>query len=186
MKILIISILFFSLCAVSSADVSFHSEYYRKVGHCSKAQGRVLNIGLGDGYAADHLLDNLSVDSIVSVDISQEIIDSYRSRRGDNPRHLIIAGDARIVPITGRFNLVYIDIMDDYTREYVAVVKSIVTRVSSMLNPDGVIIIEWYADVPLERALRQWMADNFQEAGIEWVSDGTKQNSGHVQYWKKR
>lgn len=133
--------------------------YYHEHLMTSNPIGKVLNVGLGQGYTARLLLDKRSVQSVTSIEIDQAVADAYTAAYQDalESRHTIIVGDAASVQIQGKFDLVYIDILTAIEEEVYDAVKSVFQNLAQNTASGTDIIVEFQTDSVIERGLKEWL-----------------------------
>lgn len=138
-------------------------------GQSNYCKGAVLNIGLGAGLSARAFLFSRYITRVTSVELLQPTIDAYRvlypaNETLETGRHTIVQGDAATVPsgsLNPPFNFVFIDTISDWSPATINSLKAIATRLKlpGAIAANGVLNVQWHADVLAERQARQWMED---------------------------
>ena len=139
-----------------------------------RVQGRILNVGLGSGLSAQLMLDKRGVQALVTLERSQEAIDRYRLTYSTHPYeqfHKIVLGDAADLAavrdqLEAPFDFVYVDTIEDFKDNHYDDLRRfcVSLKTLALLKPSGVLMIEYQADVPIEREFRNhWVKQHYQE-----------------------
>lgn len=127
--------------------------------------GRVLNIGLGDGFSARALLGMRAVSQVVSIENNPAVILLYEESHKDvfENYHLIECVDAREMDPVGVFDCVVFDLVN--AMPYEEMVKAL-SRVKECIHPESYLIVEWNSDTDDAQRLSKWLQENFREMKV--------------------
>lgn len=146
--------------------------YYFSRVYGPRLKGKVLNVGLGDGFSARAMLSLRGVTSVYTIERNLLTILDYQTRWTGDPlesRHTIINGDIAAIGTALNaakpFDLIFIDTIEDLTDTPLQSLRTFLTfvKTQSVLAPGGVIQIQYQSDTPFEREFRNhWMQTNFK------------------------
>ena len=146
-------------------QLAFH--YMNRLMNNDPIKGHVLNVGLGVGYSARFLLDKRSVLSVTTIERDQARIDAYTFSDDLERRHNIIKADAETFTDTGKFDFIFVDIIQDHEPSTYKALRDFSTNAKRFLANGGAMVFEFQADVPEERQFREvWLPANFTKEKV--------------------
>jgi len=151
-------------------------------------QGRILNVGLGQGFTARLMLDKRLVSEVVTVEIDPEVIAAYEAKYDDalEDFHTIVPGDARTVQLEGVFTVAFVDILSQGTQAEYDGLKAVAQNLGPHLTDKSAIVFEWAADTTAERSMRRWLEDNLvRHVARPALSPVGRGMAAAVEYWTK-
>lgn len=119
---------------------------------------RVLEVGCGRGVGVEILLDQLSADTVVAIDIDPAMVDKARRRLSGRPRDQVttIVGDAVDLPVPDRS----LDAIVDFGAiHHVPAWREALAAAHRALRPGGVLLFE---EIP-RHTLDTWTMQTFTD-----------------------
>lgn len=150
--------------------------------------GDTLEIGLGEGLLADELIANPNVTKLVSYELDLTRIQNYTVK--DESRHTIHHEDAETATVPGTFDSCIVDTIETYD-DYIPA-KRILHHLLPNFKTGTQVFVEFMADIPQERDLRQWLNTNVGPWVVHWVPvlyrNGLcdRHQSRHIGYFVQR
>lgn len=151
-------------------------------------QGRILNVGLGEGYSARLMLDKRLVTEVVTVEVDPEVVAAYQAKYDDalEAFHTIVTGDVKTVALTGTFTVALIDILSQGTQDEYNGLKAAALHLAPYLTNNSAIVFEWGADTTQERSMRVWLEDNLVKHTVRpALSPFGRRMAAAVEFWTK-
>jgi len=164
------------------------AERNKRIKNSVHAHGKILNVGLGEGDSAVSLLDLSTVSDVHTIEISQDIIDAYNTKHGSNAKHKIIKGDATDINIQDKYDLIYIDIIEDSTDYYYNMLKTVLENLKKNKHSNTLLAIEFQADTAAERTFRQWLDTYHDLVDTEFLlnPDHKRRSCGSMNFYRRK